>query len=99
VPRNPRDIRVDPVYVHNKEGIEAMWKKAATLAKPVSAKPTIKLKSAVASGPGDQTQAGRSVSEEAIRLRAHQKWEAAGEPDGDSLRFWLEAEREISQGN
>lgn len=74
-----------------------MWKRAASLAKAVSAKPTIKLKSAVASGPGDQTQAVKFVSEEAIRLRAHQKWEAAGQPNGDSLRFWLVAEREISQ--
>jgi DUF2934 family protein len=84
--------------VQDKEGIETMWKKATTLLKPASAKPTIKLKSAVASGPGDQTQVGRSVSEEAIRLRAHKKWEAAGKPNGDSLRFWLEAERELAQG-
>jgi Protein of unknown function (DUF2934) len=97
VPKNSCDIRFDPVCAHNKEGIEAMWKKAATLAKAVSAKPTIKLKSAVASAPGDQAQAVKSVSEEAIRPRAHQKWEAAGKPDGDGLRFWLEAEREIAQ--
>lgn len=76
-----------------------MWKKAATLLKPVSANPAIKLKSAVASGPGDQTQVGRSVSEEAIRLLAYQKWEAAGKPDSDGVRFWREAEREIAQGN
>ena len=33
--------------------------------------------------------------EEAIRERAHRKWEAAGRPAGDGLDFWLEAEREI----
>ena len=35
------------------------------------------------------------ASEEAIRERAHRKWEAAGRPAGDGLDFWLEAEREI----
>lgn len=75
-----------------------MWKRAATLAKAVSAKPKIKLKSAVASGPGDQAQAVKFVPEETIRLRAHQKWEAAGKPDGDGVQFWREAEREVSQG-
>jgi len=33
-----------------------------------------------------------------IRARAHQKWQEAGRPDGDSSRFWLEAERELLQG-
>ena len=75
-----------------------MWKKPATLAKPASAKPAIKSKSTVASGSAGQTQAGKSVSEEAIRLRAHQNWEAAGKPDGDGVRFWWEAEREILHG-
>ena len=28
---------------------------------------------------------------------ARQKWEAAGRPDGDSSRFWLEAEQELLQ--
>ena len=31
-----------------------------------------------------------------IRIRAYQKWEAAGKPEGQSQRFWLEAERELS---
>jgi hypothetical protein len=30
-----------------------------------------------------------------IRRRAHAKWVAAGRPDGDSSRFWLEAEQEL----
>jgi len=33
-----------------------------------------------------------------IRERAHQKWEAAGKPDGDNSRFWLDAEQELLQG-
>jgi hypothetical protein len=28
---------------------------------------------------------------------ARRKWEAAGRPDGDSSRFWLDAERELLQ--
>jgi hypothetical protein len=32
-----------------------------------------------------------------IRVRAFQKWMAAGEPAGDCLRFWDEAERELLQ--
>lgn len=33
---------------------------------------------------------------DAIRVRAHSKWEAAGCPDGDGVGFWLEAEREFN---
>ena len=39
---------------------------------------------------------GQPVSEEAIRLCAYQRWEAAGKPGGDGLKFWLEAEQELS---
>jgi hypothetical protein len=35
---------------------------------------------------------------DAIRLRAYLKWEAAGRPAGDDVRFWLEAERELLSG-
>jgi len=41
-------------------------------------------------------QKQQAVPEEAIRLRAYQKWEAAGRPISDGLRFWFEAERELS---
>ena len=30
-----------------------------------------------------------------ITLRAYEKWEAAGKPQGDGIPFWLEAEREL----
>jgi len=33
-----------------------------------------------------------------IRLLASLKWQAAGKPDGDGTRFWLEAEEELLQG-
>lgn len=32
-----------------------------------------------------------------LRTLAYLKWEAAGKPEGDSIRFWLEAERELLQ--
>jgi hypothetical protein len=32
-----------------------------------------------------------------IYLLARRKWNAAGRPTGDSIRFWLEAEQELRQ--
>jgi hypothetical protein len=32
-----------------------------------------------------------------IRQLAYQKWAAAGMPEGNSSRFWLEAEQELLQ--
>jgi hypothetical protein len=75
-----------------------MLKKIATLTKPVSTKPKNNLKAAVASGSGDQAETNDWVSEDAIRRRAYQKWEAAGNPAGDGVRFWWEAEQEVLQG-
>jgi hypothetical protein len=37
-----------------------------------------------------------NACEEAIRVRAHSKWEAAGCPAGDGFDIWLEAEREVN---
>ena len=31
-----------------------------------------------------------------IRDLAHQKWRAAGCPEGDGVEFWLEAERDLA---
>lgn len=36
------------------------------------------------------------VSTEEIRLCAYRKWERAGRPTGDGVRFWLEAEHELT---
>jgi len=33
--------------------------------------------------------------DEAIRVLAYQKWEAAGCPEGDGTEFWLDAEQEV----
>ena len=40
--------------------------------------------------------AAGTVCEENIRDLAHQKWEAAGCPDGDGMEFWLKAENELA---
>lgn len=42
------------------------------------------------------TLAYGGVPEEAIRLCAYQKWERAGKPSGDAVKFWIEAEQELS---
>jgi hypothetical protein len=34
-------------------------------------------------------------TEDEIRVRAYEKWEQAGRPDGDGVRFWVEAEEEL----
>jgi len=39
----------------------------------------------------------RDVSEDEVRLRAYLRWEAAGRPEGISIRFWQEAEEELRQ--
>ncbi len=38
-----------------------------------------------------------TISQQEIRERAYQKWEAAGKPDGKDLKFWLEAQHESSR--
>jgi hypothetical protein len=35
------------------------------------------------------------VFEEAVRVNAYYKWELAGKPQGDGVRFWLEAENDL----
>jgi hypothetical protein len=37
-----------------------------------------------------------TIQPDEIRMRAYLKWEAAGRPCGDGMRFWLEAERELN---
>jgi hypothetical protein len=65
--------------------------KHATVANPGPSKATSTAKAAVASGDNNVP----SVSTEAIRLCAYRKWESAGKPTGDGIRFWLEAELEM----
>jgi hypothetical protein len=54
------------------------------------------------SGPGTpgtkhSSPHNRSLYLNEIWRLARQKWEAAGRPEGDSSRFWLEAEQELLQ--
>jgi len=46
---------------------------------------------------GKQIRTGKRVHEDAIRICAYQKWEAAGKPAGDGVQFWLAAEQELSR--
>lgn len=71
-----------------------MRKKTATVAQSSSSKPASESKPIAA---GDSTTNGKVVSEEDVRLRAYQRWEAAGRLGGDGVKFWLEAEQELSQ--
>jgi hypothetical protein len=68
----------------------------ATRAEVVANQPTTPTKAAVASS--DNKHNGMLVSVEDIRLCAYEKWEAAGQPTGDGIQFWLEAERELVEG-
>lgn len=38
------------------------------------------------------------MTEEQIRIRAHQLWDLAGRPEGREEEFWHEAERELKGG-
>jgi hypothetical protein len=33
-----------------------------------------------------------------VRARAYERWEQAGRPDGEDLKHWLDAERELDGG-
>jgi DUF2934 family protein len=41
----------------------------------------------------------QSLPHHEIGKRAYEKWEAAGKPNGKDLKFWLEAQRELSRVN
>jgi len=71
-------------------------KQTASLANPASAKFKSEPKGPVAPAPpGDQARYGKSVSEGTIRLHAFWNWMLAGKPEGQDLKFWLEAERQL----
>ena len=96
-----------PLDGPHKKKTEGARTKAAPLATAVSAKRTTSSKPARQSKPGviddsplkvnaaEPVAVEFVVSEDAIRLSAYLKWEAAGCPEGDGVRFWLEAEREM----
>jgi hypothetical protein len=74
-----------------------MRKRAASAAEIASVGPKSLGKPPVASVVAEPSSNGQPASGEAIRLCAYQKWEVAGRPTGDGVKFWLEAERELSQ--
>lgn len=71
--------------------------KHASPAQPGSPGTVTASKPTVAAGGTGQT--ARTVSADDVRLCAYRKWERAGKPTGDGVRFWLEAEQELAHGN
>lgn len=70
--------------------------KIATVAQSAPVKPPSEPQAVLAPSPdGKEARKPRSVSEDKIRLRSYQNWEAAGKPQGNGVQFWLEAEREL----
>jgi hypothetical protein len=69
--------------------------KTAPLAAPALATPTKESKAAGMPGLDEQVQNAHPKSQEAVRLHAFWKWQLAGKPDGDAVKFWLEAEQEL----
>jgi len=39
----------------------------------------------------------KTMSQQEIGEQAYKKWEAAGKPNGRDLKFWLEAQQELSR--
>jgi hypothetical protein len=72
-----------------------MAKLTAPLAKIVSSKVPSKVKAEFTAEPAPRVQEGSTPSEEKIRLHAYYRWDAAGRPGGDGVKFWLEAEQEL----
>jgi hypothetical protein len=69
--------------------------KSVILVEPVPAKEMPSTKTPVTlAAPSPDGQ----VSDADIRVRAYQKWEAAGKPAGDGIQFWLQAEQELRAG-
>jgi hypothetical protein len=70
-----------------------MTQRTAKVKKPVSPKPVRKPATEELISPFSSLP----ISENEIRLNAYLRWEAAGKPVGDGIRFWFEAERELLQ--
>ena len=73
-----------------------MLKKTTAPSRPASASGTGQSRVSVTCAIDDLAEHSPFATDEAIRLCAYQKWEAAGKPADDGLRFWLEAERQLS---
>jgi len=69
----------------------------ANLAKPAATELAPKSKKAAAPGPASKPLNVKSAGDQAIRVGAYLRWEAAGKPEGDGVNFWLEAEKDLFQ--
>jgi hypothetical protein len=69
--------------------------KTETSARPGLANSSSKSELGVTSSTDERVQKGKLWSEAAVRVRAYLKWEAAGKPKGDGVKFWLESEHEL----
>jgi hypothetical protein len=76
----------------NQKGSETMSKQNPASA---SSRPTVA--PSAAKPTAAPTVAKPSPKDEAIRMCAYRKWEAAGRPSSDGVRFWLDAEKELAQ--
>jgi hypothetical protein len=63
----------------------------ATPTRPAAGRMTLAASPSAANGNKTKT-----ISDEEIRLCAYQKWERAGRPVGDGVKFWLEAKQELA---
>jgi hypothetical protein len=69
-----------------------MRKQPATSPKRASASPKSEQKPVADSVSGDCTPNGKVMCDESVRLHAYLKWETAGKPAGDGVRFWGRAQ-------
>ena len=73
-------------------------RKVVKAKKAAPAKTPRKRKSPVKSVHEEPVQNGQVVTDDAIQRRAYERWEAAGRPPGDDIRFWVEAKEELTAG-
>jgi CBS-domain-containing membrane protein len=66
--------------------------------KPIGIVSSTDILAAIAYAKLDLATFAQSDSFDTIRLRAYQRWEAAGRSPGDGVGFWLDAERELARG-
>jgi hypothetical protein len=74
-----------------------MTQTPATISNAASTSPTSGLGAPGRAATNHSPPHNRSLCLNDIWRLAHQKWETAGRPEGDSSRFWLEAEQELLQ--
>jgi hypothetical protein len=84
-------------WLNDENRSTTMAKTSITAKKKAAAHTTVEVQAASTSGQGNPDGQPNALPQQVIRLRAFQKWEAAGRPAGDGVNFWLEAEHELLQ--